>query len=134
MGDRDAEPRVLFLEITHDAFERLERHRPVGVIGQMSHPSPAVVVPHGAVEDHHSSGTVTGNRCRYRRRVEIVSGNITTDEGRRTLMSEVAGDNFYGAVICVGDPARIPAESLDMQRAQESVAVNYTGPILSLKF
>ncbi len=68
--------------------------------------------------------------ARYRRRVEIVSGNITTDEGRRTLMSEVAGDNFYGAVICVGDPARIPAESLDMQRAQESVAVNYTGPIL----
>jgi NAD(P)-dependent dehydrogenase (short-subunit alcohol dehydrogenase family) len=66
----------------------------------------------------------------YRRRVEIVAGDITTDEGRQALMSKVAGDSFYGAVICVGDPARIPAESLDMKRIQEAVAVNYSGPIL----
>jgi len=68
--------------------------------------------------------------ARYRRRVEIVRGDITTDEGRRAMMSKVAGDSFYGAVICIGDPARIPAESLDMKRVQEAVAVNYSGPIL----
>jgi NAD(P)-dependent dehydrogenase (short-subunit alcohol dehydrogenase family) len=68
--------------------------------------------------------------ARYRRRVEIAHGDITTDEGRRALMSKIVGDQFYGAIICVGDPARIPAESLDMQRTQESMAVNYTGPIL----
>jgi NAD(P)-dependent dehydrogenase (short-subunit alcohol dehydrogenase family) len=68
--------------------------------------------------------------ARYRRRVEIVRGDITTDEGRAVLMSKIVGEQFYGAVICVGDPARVPAESLDMQRVQEAVAVNYSGPIL----
>jgi NAD(P)-dependent dehydrogenase (short-subunit alcohol dehydrogenase family) len=46
-------------------------------------------------------------------------------------MKQFEGEHdFYGAVICVGDPSRVAAESLDLQLAQDSLAVNYTGPIL----
>lgn len=67
---------------------------------------------------------------RYAGDVELAQADITTDEGRRDLLDAMASPNLYGAVICVGDPARVGERGPALDDLQRSFRVNCSGPVL----
>ena len=68
--------------------------------------------------------------ARHGRPLRLVGADITTDEGLRTCIEAVSRPEFYGAVICVGDPARIPSGELGVEQIQGALRSNYSGPAL----
>ena len=67
---------------------------------------------------------------RYGRDVELVEADIATDGGRDKALAAADSDGFYGVVVCVGDPARVAPEDLDLDALERSMRINYSGPIL----
>lgn len=67
---------------------------------------------------------------RYEGRVETIAADVARDDGLERLVRTMDRDGLYGAVICVGDPARVDESTAAVDELQESLAVNYTGPVL----
>lgn len=66
----------------------------------------------------------------YEREVRLLQADVCTDEGREALLGSVDDASFYGAAICVGDPARVSPDDLDLTTLENAMRLNYTGPIL----
>lgn len=67
--------------------------------------------------------------------VHLVEGDLRAPEARRRLVeaaAELTGE-IYGLVSFLGDPARVDFAALDDQALQESLATNYTAPLLLAK-
>lgn len=60
----------------------------------------------------------------------LLRADITGDEGRSLVLEEIDNQEFYGAVVCVGDPARVRSNDFTVETLQEALCLNYTGPIL----
>jgi NAD(P)-dependent dehydrogenase (short-subunit alcohol dehydrogenase family) len=63
------------------------------------------------------------------RRPELIRGDITNAAGRRSVL-DAGGEQLYGLVVLVGDPARVAPEALGDEAIAASLALNYSGPIL----
>jgi 3-oxoacyl-[acyl-carrier protein] reductase len=64
--------------------------------------------------------------------IGIVGGDISTAEGRSQYLKAVREMEgaLYGLVCLTGDPARVKFDQATDQDIQDSMAVNYAGPIL----
>ncbi len=62
--------------------------------------------------------------------VRLLEADITSDAGRALVLEEIDDRALYGAVVCVGDPARVAPDDLAMEPLQDALRLNYTGPIL----
>ena len=62
--------------------------------------------------------------------VRLLRADITADEGRARVLEEIDDGALYGAVVCVGDPARVGPDDLATEPLQNAMRLNYTGPIL----
>jgi NAD(P)-dependent dehydrogenase (short-subunit alcohol dehydrogenase family) len=67
---------------------------------------------------------------KYGGRVHPLRADIATDEGRATVLGQVDEASLYGAVVCVGDPARVAPEDLDIPSLERALRLNYSAPIL----
>jgi 3-oxoacyl-[acyl-carrier protein] reductase len=65
-------------------------------------------------------------------KIELVGGDLSVPEVRRAYLAaaEKLGPPLSGLVVFAGDPARVPAESLDRDAMLASLDVNYVGPVL----
>lgn len=85
----------------------------------------------GFAHDEARAGAVKQDlEARYDGRVSLVKADIATDEGREEVLEAVDEESLYGAVVCVGDPARVAPEALAIEPLEEAMRVNYTGPVL----
>ncbi len=71
-----------------------------------------------------------GLERRFERDVRLLQADVGTDAGRDSMLAALHAETFYGAVICVGDPARVAPEDLDLATLENALRLNYTGPIL----
>lgn len=64
--------------------------------------------------------------------IGIVGGDISTAEGRSQYLQAVQEMEgaLYGLVCLAGDPARVKFDEATEQDIQDSMAVNYVGPVL----
>jgi len=67
---------------------------------------------------------------RYGRSVLLRQADITADAGREELLAALDARTFYGAAVCVGDPARVNPDALGIEALEGAMRNNYTGPIL----
>ncbi len=65
-------------------------------------------------------------------KIELVGGDLSDPEVRRSYLAaaEKLGAPLSGLAVFAGDPARIPAESLNRDAMLASLDVNYVGPVL----
>jgi len=62
--------------------------------------------------------------------VRLLEADITSDAGRTRVLEEIDDRALYGAVVCVGDPARVAPDDFATEPLQDALRLNYTGPIL----
>ncbi len=72
----------------------------------------------------------TGLESRFEGKVTLLEADITSDEGRASILEVVDAASFYGAVVCVGDPSRVGPDEMSIDPLQDAMRLNYTGPIL----
>ncbi|MGD8330033.1 MAG: SDR family oxidoreductase [Acidobacteriota bacterium] len=85
----------------------------------------------GYADDEERAGALKDRlEQKYGGRVRPLRADIATDEGRVAVLEEVDGQSLYGAVVCVGDPARVAPDELDIASLERAMRLNYTGPIL----
>jgi NAD(P)-dependent dehydrogenase (short-subunit alcohol dehydrogenase family) len=60
----------------------------------------------------------------------LVQADIASDEGRRQVLEAIDSPALYGAVVCVGDPARVAPDQMGIAPLEAAMRINYTGPIL----
>jgi NAD(P)-dependent dehydrogenase (short-subunit alcohol dehydrogenase family) len=68
--------------------------------------------------------------AQYDGEVRLAQADIATDAGRAAVLQAVDEPSLYGAVVCVGDPARVAPEDLNIEALEGAMRLNYTGPIL----
>jgi len=83
-----------------------------------------------ARDSERAQGVKEALEQRYERGVRLLQADITTDEGRQAALEAIDDETLYGAVVCVGDPARVSPEALGIGTLEEALRRNYTGPIL----
>jgi NAD(P)-dependent dehydrogenase (short-subunit alcohol dehydrogenase family) len=83
-----------------------------------------------ARNDERATNVRDGLETQYDRRVRVLRADITSDEGRDAILDDIDDESFYGAVVCVGDPARVAPEDLSVATLEEGLRINYTGPVL----
>lgn len=99
------------------------------VAARLLHAGAEVVL--GYRRDEARAAAVKGDlEARYGGLVGVVAADITSDEGRATLLDAIDGEALYGAAICVGDPARIAPDELGVATLEDAARRNYTGPVL----
>ena len=84
-----------------------------------------------ASDRQRAESTAAALRERHGDEVRVAEADICTDEGRQRLVAAAeAAPDFYGVVVCVGDPARVPPEDIGIAPLERALRANYTGPIL----
>jgi NAD(P)-dependent dehydrogenase (short-subunit alcohol dehydrogenase family) len=68
--------------------------------------------------------------AQYAGTVTLVRGDVTKDAGRAEVLAAIDDETFYGAAICVGDPARVAPDELNIATLEAAARVNYTGPVM----
>lgn len=85
----------------------------------------------GFARDEERAAAVKNDlEARYDGSVSLLRADITTDEGREKTLAAIDGESLYGAVVCVGDPARVPPDELAIEPLEKAMRINYTGPVL----
>jgi 3-oxoacyl-[acyl-carrier protein] reductase len=62
--------------------------------------------------------------------VTLSRADIGSDEGRDKVLESIDTPALYGAVVCVGDPARVAPDQMGIAALENAMRINYTGPIL----
>jgi 3-oxoacyl-[acyl-carrier protein] reductase len=84
-----------------------------------------------ASDGQRAEATAVALRARYGGEARVAEADICTDAGRERLVSAAeAAPDFYGVVVCVGDPARVRPEELGLATLESALRANYSGPIL----
>lgn len=83
-----------------------------------------------ARDEERAAGVQAALEARYEGQVRLLRADIATDEGLAAALEAVDEPALYGAVVCVGDPARVAPEDLGIAALEQPMRINYTGPIL----
>ena len=68
--------------------------------------------------------------AQYEGGIRLLEADITSDAAHARILAEIDDEAFYGAVVCVGDPARVAPDDLGIEPLQDALRLNYTAPIL----
>ncbi len=90
----------------------------------------ASVVLGYAHDSERAAAVKAALEAQYEGEMRLLQADIATDDGRGAVLETIDDETLYGAVVCVGDPARVPADALDLEALEGALRLNYTGPIL----
>ena len=135
----DDERQARLAEHEYDFNDRLDGHRVLvaggsgglgaAISSRLMHEGASLLVAYRSGEER-ARRLKHALEGRYGGSVDLLEADIATDEGREHVAAAVDSDDFYGAAICVGDPARIAPDDLDLANLERALRINYSGPIL----